>query len=752
MLLAWPAFSQNANLRGVVLDQQTERPLAGATVAPIDETGGVLTDSSGRFTLERPASGIRVQFLGYRPVEYTDLAGIDFLEVKLVRDTLPLESVSVVAARPARVSLRAPEAFYRIPEARIELDPGFSPQNLLNEIPGVYMQSGALNTNRITIRGIGNRSPFSTTKIRAYLNDIPITNGVGETTIEDVDLSLIRSIEVRKGPTASRYGAGLGGMIHLRTRVPVQGHSAVHTELQLGEYGRRRWLAGGTLIDPKAGVQLTLQYNSTQSDGYRENNQYDREGFAALGQWQPSERHHTLFLVDFTDVKAFIPSSLNRDDYLNDPRSAADNWAAVEGFEDYDRLFFGLEHRYRWWQGRNGQTLATSLSLFSTQRENYESRPFNILRENNRAVGFRTQTTFQRPGNADLPTAAIGLEVFQEDYQWTTNQTEGGVLDTLLSDNAETRNYYNFFGEINWAFGPQWLVTAGFNYNQTRYRLEDRFPVDGVDLSGTNNFDPALSPRLSVSYEARPGVVLFGTVSHGFSTPTLEDTREADGSINTEIDPETGWNFELGSRGSWLWGRLSYDLAIYQLRVRNLLVARRLDLDQFVGVNAGKTIHNGLEARLSYLAWKAPRLQLDLAYTYADHTFDTFIDGENDFSGNDLTGSPPHQVFAGFQFGRKSGFYGRGGYRYVDAFPMNDANTDFSEAYGVVEGQVGYRLALGPLRIDGFLGVDNLFDVQYASMISVNALSFGGRAPRYYYPGLPRNWFGGVRAEWLFGS
>jgi iron complex outermembrane receptor protein len=34
--------------------------------------------------------------------------------------------------------------------------------SVLNKIPGVYMQQGALNTNRISIRGIGSRAQYGT--------------------------------------------------------------------------------------------------------------------------------------------------------------------------------------------------------------------------------------------------------------------------------------------------------------------------------------------------------------------------------------------------------------------------------------------------------------------------------------------------------------------------------------------------------------------------------------------------------------
>ena len=45
---------------------------------------------------------------------------------------------------------------------------------ILNTIPGLYMQQGALNTNRITIRGIGARTPYGTNKVKAYFDDIPL--------------------------------------------------------------------------------------------------------------------------------------------------------------------------------------------------------------------------------------------------------------------------------------------------------------------------------------------------------------------------------------------------------------------------------------------------------------------------------------------------------------------------------------------------------------------------------------------------
>ena len=84
---------------------------------------------------------------------------------------------------------------------------------------------------------------------------------------------------------------------------------------------------------------------------------------------------------------------------------------------------------------------------------------------------------------------------------------------------------------------------------------------------------------------------------------------------------------------------------------------------------------------------------------------------------------------------------------------MNDANSAYSDYYSLLNFKLGLKEKLGrsdQLELDIYAGVNNILDEKYASMISVNAPSFGGRAPRYYYPGLPRNYYGGVKLEYKF--
>ena len=42
-------------------------------------------------------------------------------------------------------------------------------------------------------------------------------------------------------------------------------------------------------------------------------------------------------------------------------------------------------------------------------------------------------------------------------------------------------------------------------------------------------------------------------------------------------------------------------------------------------------------------------------------------------------------------------------------------------------------------------GIQNIFDENYASMLAVNALPAGNNAPRYFYPGNPKNYYFSLR-------
>lgn len=625
---------------------------------------------------------------------------------------------------------------------------------VLNKTPGVFMQSGALNTNRITIRGIGSRNLFGTSKIRAYFKDIPLTNGSGETNIEDFELGTISRLEIIKGAVSSAYGAGLGGTIHL---IPEQGNfgkQQINNELMVGSFGLIKNLSSLNFSTKKSSLKAI--YSNTQSDGYRDNNEYDRQTFTFNSSHFISYKDELSLLTSFVNLKAFIPSSLNETNYLNNPKSAAFTWNQAKGFEESKRGIFGLS-----WIHDYNSKVKQSTSIFTSFRKGYEPRPFNVLSEKTNAIGVRSRLIGQSKIFNNSLIWTIGGELFKDNYKSSTFENLyqdfpseiGSVKGNKLSDFKEKRSYYNAFFETNYDISVKTILSIGLNINETSYTLKDRFPVseNNPDQSGDFKFKTMVSPKFGISRELTKNINLFTSLSHGFSPISLEEILRPDGKINTSLKPETGWNFEVGTRGSIFQNKLQFNLSLFRLNLKNLVVSRRTEEDQYIGINAGKTQHNGIEIAIDYqlVSDKYFNVITSLNYSINDYKFKTFVDDDIDFSGNDLTGVPSNILNGIIDFNSSVGFYGNINFQYIGEIPITDSNSLYSESYSLTNLKFGFKRNLNKkLKLNLFLGLNNIFDKLYASQILINASGFGGNLPRYYYPGNPVNYYTGINLNY----
>jgi iron complex outermembrane receptor protein len=135
-----------------------------------------------------------------------------------------------------------------------------------------------------------------------------------------------------------------------------------------------------------------------------------------------------------------------------------------------------------------------------------------------------------------------------------------------------------------------------------------------------------------------------------------------------------------------------------------------------------------------------------LSYHHSRNTFRDFVDDGIDYSGKELPGIP-RQILRAELNGTFRDFSLRLFQNYTGAQWMNDANDQKYNAYALTDLQLSWEFYpdSSPFSIRLYAGIRNLFDTHYASMILINAPSFGGRPPRYYYPGKPRHFYLGLR-------
>jgi len=594
--------------------------------------------------------------------------------------------------------------------------------NSLNQVTGIYSHSAGYNTNRITIRGMGSRSPYSTNKIKSYLNNIPLSNGVGETTIEDFGIDILDQIEINKGPNSSIYGSGLGGNIILKTSKNFEKTVKIKSIFK-----SFKTYQNSISVSRKINrLNLLLNFEKLKSDGYRDNNTYDNNRFFASVNYEINEDYVIDFIHFYNSADALIPSSLSLENFISNPSSAAFSWRNVEGGEDYNRSLTGLTFNSK------KNKYSSSTTLFYKTFNNDENRPFNYLIEDSDSYGFRHIGKF--PLNSfDI---SYGLEYSDENYLFSTWDEYGSNNQSIISQQTQNRKNFNYFLQLDKSFKNSFL-TIGIGSNKINYDWVDE--TESTSLS--YNTKTIISPRISYNHNLDK-ISIFGNISHGFSSPNIDETLDENGIVNPDIKPETGWNYEVGLIGSTNDNSLSYNLGLYFMDIKNLLVAQRTSFDTFTGVNAGRTTHPGLEATVNFPLFRGKNLTITSSNNFSKYwyIFKDFNNRGTDYSQNKLTGVPSHTIYSKIKINLKN-YLAQISFQNIGKIPMNDSNELFTDSYSLIDLKLSRIYSIKNLEINISTGINNLFDTRYASGIVINARGFGGRDPRFYYPGLPRNYF-----------
>ena len=622
---------------------------------------------------------------------------------------------------------------------------------ILNKIPGVYMQQGGINTTKINIRGIGARAQFETNRLKLYYNNIPLSTANGTSILHDIDLTTISEVKVIKGPQATEFGAGLGGVIQLKSVLKDKNY--LESEFLVGSFDLLKQNYSINLSDGNKKINLT--YNNLSAGGFRDNSNYQRESYFLNSEAQLSTHSRLQFVGQVIQLKGFIPSSLSRSSFEEDPTQAPFTWGQAQGFESYTRGIFGVNLTTEL-----ASNITQNTSVFTNFRDAFEPRPFDILENNNIGMGIRHTSEFEFSLLGNSAQLTLGGEFLRDDYEvsifenrYRDNNGQGYLQGNIVSDLDQNRQYIEAFSTLNVLLSRKLNLKLGLATNKTSYEIEDKLSNSQNSQTGEYSYDQVWLPNVVTTYSLAENQKVSASVSRGFSVPTVEQSLTEEGVFNTDLEPETGWNYEVGYKARWFGDKLYTEVNAYYMDVENLLVARRVAEDRFVGINAGSTSHPGVEfsfkSNLDYGSWL--QLQPYVTGSFNFYEFNEFEDQGDSFSGNDLTGVPSQQFSFGVDAQINNQLYFYFQTNSVSEIPVNDANTEFAESYAFSNVKLEYKFPVFD-KISARLsfGINNAFNEKYASSIVTNAGAFGGNEPRYFYPGEPRNYFGSFSLNYAF--
>ena len=678
-----------------------------------------------------------------QPIKETKAVASDTSRIaseRLSQQNYDLSEIEITAYRTPGQLKSTAGSISVIPLSRLE-NSAVNIASSLSTVPGLVMQEGTFGTVKLTLRGIGSRYPYGTKKIKLFFGDIPMYSAEGETTFDDVNPEYLSRIEVLRGPASGIHGASLGGTIILYPRRAEFNLEEVKLNSSIGSYGYFKNGVGYSIGTKKNDLLISL--SAIQSEGYRENSKYSRTSFFVNQNHIFSQKLSGNLIISGSKIRALIPSSIDSATLVNNPQKASSNWLNTKGYEHPDRIFAGYSLSYqtpREWE--------FSTSVFLNSRNTEENRPFNYLDESGFAYGGRILSQHTKKQGSIIFHFLAGTNLFFENVRGSLSENIGGkgVKGVLQQKGKESIYQTDLFTQLEVKIN-RITFTGGINFNLSGFQNIDQFTSDTLNQSGHYNFRPIVAPRLSLSWNPLNNIYLYTSVNKGFSIPSLSETLSPLGLINRDIKPEKAWSFEGGFRASLLNHTTFIDLTFYYMRVTDLIVPKRVAEDVYVGMNAGSSLHRGIEMAVQQWIIGHRTSETDshfalianLNYANNRFNFQNFTENNVDYSGNKLPGMPDQNFSGSLDLKTPGGFYAQFELNTSGKIPLNDLNSQYSNAWLIMNLKAGCIFEIfKKLKIDATLKINNLTDEKYASMVVVNAPGSASKPPRYFYPGLPR--------------
>jgi iron complex outermembrane receptor protein len=730
-------------IRGQVVDNDST-PVTSADVGLEGSTRATTTDSAGRFRLARVEPGayrIRVARLGYRTVMIpVSLHSGETTELRVLLPRAPLEvqAVTVIGSNAdlddTRDRLRlVPGAVALVPPAELRNSRQANLSDALRFAPGVYVQPrfGAADESQLSIRGSGLRNNFHLRGVNLLVNGMPYRNADGFTDFESLELLNTEAIEVYKGGNALRYGGStLGGAINLVTKT---GYTASPFELfgQGGAFGfNKSQLSSGAA---RGNFDYYASYARTGLDGYRDwsDQGRDRLNLHAGLVLSPGVDLRTFYF--FAHVREHLPGALSPAEFVANPRQADSVNAADRWGRDYSLHHVGIQLRT---QLSPSQRLEIAPYF---QYRDIDHPIFRVIAQVSRDWGAEVRYENVAPLAGRTHRLTIGVQPSYGNINDRQYDNVTGAHGALQKDQWDVASGVAAYAEDILAVTRRLSTVVGVRWEQAVRQVTDHFLSDG-DQSDKRTFR-ALSPKVGLLYDLRSGrgTQLYANASRSFEPPLLLEVNSLTGPGFIDLEGQRAWQFEVGTRGRTRAGSLEWDIAAYDIELRDEIL--NINVPPFPGApftvptyrNAPRTRHYGVEAGVAWTP--SDRFRVRAAYTFARYRYVA----DSSYAGNEIPGAPRHLVQFEARYAHPSGFTFAPNVEWVpQAYFVNSANTARNAGRTVLGARGEWTPARSRLTL--FVAGQNLTDRHFAGTVQVD-----NDAGKYLEPADGRSFYGGLR-------
>lgn len=669
---------------------------------------------------------------------------------KANEDTLStgkLEDVVVKGYEQNRrlIETAAPEGFLN--NRQLEKYGNVSILPAINSVPGVRMEERSPGSYRLNIRGSSLRSPFGVRNVKIYLNDIPFSDPGGNTYLNQLSFYNFSSVEILKGPGSSLYGAGMGGVMLINS-VPDTTNNRLSINYSAGSYNAQNINIAAVAGNETS--QNAVSYTHQRSDGYRQQSAMRRDIITWDSRIAANKKQVLSAHVLFGDLFYQTPGGLTKAQFLQNPKAARPAAGIFPGAIENNAsirqrmAWLGVEHEYQFNDHfKNSTSVYGALAKIDNPTiRNYEKR----LEPN---FGGRTTFSYNSNIGSSKLNVIAGAE-FQKGFSTIkVYNNKKGKTDSLQTDD-EVNNYQAIlFAQAELSLAKGWIATAGISVNPSSVEFNRLSVVPSFIYRA--HFHNQTSPRFSLLKKLNENTSIYALVSKGFSPPTVAELLPSTTVINTNLQAEKGMDYEVGFRSYLIHNRLSVDINAFTFGLQNSISQRRDSSGADYFINAGKTKQKGIEGTFNFLISRNPNRfitnsNFQASYAYHHFIYNQFKQLNADYSNNSIPGVAPHTIALSVVAESKPGIYVNASYFYSSKIALNDANSEYANAYNLLGCKVGYKHSFNQHIITGlFISGDNLLNDTYSLGNDINAA-----ANRFYNAAPGINFLAGISFQYVF--
>lgn len=650
-------------------------------------------------------------------------------------ETLLVTGERVQASAMAK-SLVIKSASEFMPGPRVDVN------EILQGLPGVQVDSrtNLAQDTRISLRGYGARSAFGVRGIDLLVDGVPMTMPDGQGQLSSVMLDQLESVQVVRGPIASWYGNGAGGVIALQTALPDDNRAQIG--VALGEHGLQRQQLN--IAGRKNNLGGSLAYAQMEQDGERPHARAEREQLGLQLFYENDNDLQIRLKHDLTDDPLLQdPLGLTPEQWEEDPLQAND---AAEIFNTRK----SVEHQQ------------TSLSLRQAQENwRWQAAAWSGTRAIEQYLGFSGVAISSSGGVVDLErefgganaslardldffgrplVATVGVEWAQMQDHRRGYVNNMGIAGDLRRDEVGDVDAQDGYGILQWSLTDRLDIYTGVRRSLVDFQVDDAFIVPPSNANAGNPDDSGVrdyadtSHASGVRFSINERWSLSTSYGRGFETPTLtEMAYKSEGAgLNTDLEAATNQQYEVGI--GYQNTRAEFNFSAFIIDTENELVVDQSLNGRTSYTNAAATRRDGFElfGRLHF----TEQWQLQTSITLIDAIYT-----KGEWDNHQLPGVAREQYQLDLQylpFSSERLIFSAGVHKRT-AIATSDSNEIFAPGFYRIDVAIEGKVQPVKFDIDWWLKVANLTDENYVGSVIVNQSS--GRA---FEPAPRRSVLGGI--------